>query len=170
MVDQNKLAGWDIETVMKEQERVEREEPETPFYAQPLAKWDALQRIEVERQRYVAGDQNALMSAIACCAGHDLIMPDWVSKGFRKAYYSVAHFHTASWDEAFGAPHRKGTHLDKARQRWELRPQIWLYVRELKSKGVPTDPALFETVAEKFGIGRRQAEDLYYSAKKNFVP
>jgi hypothetical protein len=66
----------------------------------PIFRWDALRKLDAYRRAFKKGDKFALMTAINTCARHDLVMPDWVSREFRRAYMKVIQLKAGSWDDA----------------------------------------------------------------------
>ena len=91
-----------------------------------------------------------------------------------------------SWDEAFGRPFPKGTHLKEYRQRRKLRLAISVRVNQIRTlntfdknsppppirlgepnpPAIPFDDGYFEQVGEEFGIKKSLAKKLYYESKR----
>lgn len=150
--------------------------------AGPLHQATAEQRLLQERERYESGENIALMGAIRICVNHDLPLPQWASRAYIKAYGKVLNCESNSWDEVFGKPY-PGKHLDKLKQRQELRIAIYSRVVDIRNAGgftymddgagkmkrayeIPVDEVLFEDVGAEFGIGKTLCNELYYEAKK----
>ncbi|MBK7745248.1 MAG: site-specific integrase [Betaproteobacteria bacterium] len=55
-----------------------------------IIEW-TLQELDLERQRFEAGDGMALLAAIRKCANHNLAMPAWVADAFIERYGSRAY-------------------------------------------------------------------------------
>ena len=72
-----------------------------------------------------------------------------------------------SWDDVFGQPHPKGTHLEQLRLRWSVAFPIWIAVEEARSCGEKVDDGLFKKVGKEFGVSKTVANQIYY-AMKNF--
>ena len=87
--------------------------------AGPLLQWSALQRVNFWRLAYEAGDTFAVLQAVAECAKHELVMPEWVKRGFLNRYRMVTRHKVKLLDEAFGTFLPKGAHLSAYRQDWE---------------------------------------------------
>jgi hypothetical protein len=125
--------------------------------------------LDRDRQRFEAGDRNALLAAVRLCANFDLVMPEWLSSAFIAAYDDVLRARKGSWDEAFGKPYPKGAHLATIRKHRTKRLQLWLGVSQLRWKeGNPKDAV--ERVGESLGLGRSLAHDLYNEAVKMLGP
>lgn len=122
--------------------------------------------LEQEQERFAAGDRGALLAAVRECARCGLPMPEWVAAAFIRSYDQVLNCRVKSWDEAFGAPFPKGSHLNALRKRRKLRVFVHSAVidRVQRDPSTPIDKGLFESVGEEFNIGASQAEELYYSA------
>lgn len=145
------------------QETFEAANPGRP-YAGPLPQAVARGKLEQERTRYAAGDSMALLGAISICARNELPIPAWAATAYLKAYREVLNCRAGSWDEVLGKPHAR-KHIKGLRQRRELRPKIWLRVRQIRDTepSQAIDRSMFERVAEELGIGRTLCEALYYS-------
>lgn len=121
--------------------------------------------IEQDRQKFEAGDKWALLAAVRECARCSIPMPDWLATAFILAYDGVLNCRIGSWDEAFGRPFPKGTHLAAKRKRRTKAPAVWLAVRKATDAGEPLDEGLFERVGKKLGLGKTQTAEFYYSQK-----
>lgn len=161
---------WSFERVKTASEEFQKANPDAPSWSEPISIWQALHDLDLEEQRYLEGDQVALLAAIEICAHHGLVMPQWVVRSFRKAYFKVIHFHASSWDAAFGQPHRKGIHLERARERHLKQFQIYNRVQDIRERETPRPPiddALFERVGSELGFSKTVASELYYQAKRS---
>ena len=141
--------------------------------ALPVFQAAALEGIERCRIAFdESGDSYSLLLAIRICANHDIVIPEWLARAYIKRFDTVHNARAKSWDDVFGKPYPKGVHLDAVRRRRQLRLEVLHYVKDLKARepDTPTDKALFERVAEAFGIGTTQAETLYYQAKRIMPP
>ncbi len=128
--------------------------------------------LEEERAKFASGDRVALLAAVRECARCGLPMPEWVASAYIRSYDQVLNCRVKSWDEAFGQPFPKGSHINALRKRRELRFAVGLAVldRVKRDPSTPIDKGLFEVVGEEFGIGASQAEELYYSAVDRGLP
>ena len=129
----------------------------------PIFRLAARDRLEQERKRFEEGDQMALLAAIRCCANHDLVMPEWVSRGFIKGYDAVLNYRASSWDDVFGRPLPKGKHLAALRKKRLTSVQVWNEVRAAVLKGESIEDDFFSRVGAKLAIGKTLASEYYYA-------
>ena len=139
-------------------------------------------------ERYKCGDKTEILSTLATYLGLQLgvklekpisdwagqllskePIPDWLCIAFLRAYKRAVFCEIDSWDEVFGPPVETETgHPARGKTRLamqrklHLKFQIYDRVEQLVAEGSPVERALFERVAADFGIGRAQAERLYY--------
>ena len=153
------LKNWNIDRVLTAQNSYTG-----PAHAGPLFQWEALNKLDELANQYRNGDKFALMQAIVKCAQVDLPLPEWTTKAFMQGYYGVLHAKFSSWDEAFGSPHPKGKHLNKARSDFRDFPRVHKLVREMRARPnpPPLDDAFFEEVGKALGMGKTRAKRLYY--------
>jgi hypothetical protein len=156
---------WPLDKVLLKDERARatgRSGPDLPLY-----QWSAMHDLEALKEQFEAGDHFALLLAIRKCANHDLVMPDWVARNFIRRCDQVLGCRQKSWDEAFGQPYPKGTHIASLRRNRELRLAVWLRIREIiRTESVAIDDGLFHRVGKEFGISKTIANKLYYEAKR----
>jgi len=136
--------------------------------AGPLLQWNALQRIDFWRLAYEAGDTFAVLHAVADCAKHELVMPEWVKRGFLNRYRMVTRHKVKLLDEAFGTFLPKGAKLPAYRQEWEKGLLAYYEVERLHKEGQPIGTALFESVGKSLNIGSK-ARDYYYAYKESLT-
>lgn len=119
----------------------------------------------------------AVLEAVAACARRELVMPEWLSKEFRRRFNAVCFHRTASWDDeqAFGRPYPKGTHLRRLRNE-DLWPELCTIVRRLleEDPSRPIDELLFDDASERLrnlkgvddprGLGRSECQRIYYAS------
>ncbi|GHA74954.1 hypothetical protein [Cognatilysobacter bugurensis] len=123
--------------------------------------------LEALEQRFASGDKRAVLTAVRICAANNDLLPQWAAEAFVKAYESVRLHKVASWDDAFGRPHPKGTHLASMRKRRELRGRVFTAVNAASRDGRPIDAGLFEDVGEQLGIGKTLASELFYETRNS---
>lgn len=158
-------ADWPKERVIAATMEHKRLYPDAPWRTRPHAIWRALQTVEHARRDYEAGDPLALLGAVTICGEYGLLIPEWAAEALSSAFYRVEQFEAKSWDEAFGAPHPKGKHLDRARKSREKGPAIYARIMDIVHDENPTPPiddALFERVGKEFGLSRSKANNLFY--------
>jgi hypothetical protein len=186
---------WTVEQVMEAQRQAQANGLGFSDPSGPVSQWDGLHRLDQLERQFTAGDEAALLEAIAVCARHDLVIPEWAAVAYLRAYLRVIHFETDSWDVAFGRPHPRGIHLRKAQKRRQLRFQVYNHVRAMlnardykwervtpvpinvsaavayiDSYGDPPDigigDELFDLVGEEFGIHKTLCSKLYYEVDR----
>jgi hypothetical protein len=112
------------------------------------------------------GDKSELLHFIANCFACRSAVPDWAAEMFHKAVLKSFSKEIRSWDEVFGRPIKKGTHLRRAKRKFEIGSPIRDRVNQRHAAGEPLDKVLFELVGEEFGVGGTFVSDLYYAWKK----
>lgn len=75
--------------------------------------------LKILKQKFDGGHKAALLVAIRYCCWMRRPLPEWARLAFLQAYDSATGFDIKSWDEVFGRPHPKGTHLAKERSIWQ---------------------------------------------------
>jgi hypothetical protein len=133
--------------------------------AGPLYQWVALQKIDELQAAYEAGDTFSLLDAVAQCALRELVMPDWVIRGYLDRYRSVTQYKVRTLDEAFGAILPKGAKLPARRQAREKGLRAYHEVERQHKPGTPIDQGLFESVGKDIGISGSKVRDYYYAYK-----
>lgn len=135
----------------------------------PLYQWFALHELDAYEKLYES-DPYYLMVAIRVCACSRLVMPEWVLKGYIKAYDTVNNNQARSWDTVFGSPFPKGKSLAAARKKRMTQTSVWneiTLILKLESD-TPIDEALFERVGKKFNIGKTLTSEYYYEVKRYY--
>jgi hypothetical protein len=118
--------------------------------------------LEILSKKFEDGDKSALLYAIYYCLLMQRPLPDGLRLAFLDAYESAARFEIRSWDDVFGRPVPKGTHLKTEKRKAELRSLVLERVREL---GEPIDRGLFDKIGEELGIPGSTIDDLYYDER-----
>lgn len=155
------LAAWhETEAILAANPKRDVADPTLPIYRH-LARAS----IEAEEKRFAGGDRAALMAAIRICATHNLAMPDWVARAFIRSYDDVLRCAVSSWDDAFGRPTPKGSHLNARRKRRLFAPLVRMEVARLHEGGAPIGEAMFEQVGKKFGLGKTLTASFYYGTR-----
>jgi hypothetical protein len=171
MTDQGADKNWTFDEARAAQEAavaagLDPSDPTGPYF-----RWDALLMLDTYKSAFETGDKFALLTAINTCARHDLVLPDWVSKKFRRAYMKVIQLKAGSWDDVFGSPYggkfKTKNRQDQARRRREARIPIFLEIIKLSRSGTPIDDDLFAEVGKRHGVGKTVCNQLYTSVKKS---
>jgi hypothetical protein len=122
--------------------------------------------LEILKEIFEGGGKWALLDAIYYCLLLERALPEWLRKAFLGAYHSKTAYEIKSWNDAFGQPHPKGTHVDKKKRHFELRHVIVQRVEELQSE-IPVDKRLFEKIGKDLGIGGgTTVSKIYYEERR----
>jgi hypothetical protein len=165
--------SWSDEDALKAQKeweaRYKREERQGRG---PYMRWVWANRLKEIYHFYCAGDRGAILVALYICSLESLPIPRWCELAYLAAYRKVREYKAKSWDDVFLPPHTKGTHLATKKQEWEMSPEIFQRIEEIKKAdpSIPIDGCLFEKVGREFGIGGKTlTEKLYYKWKNRPV-
>jgi hypothetical protein len=101
------------------------------------------------KRDFEAGDKSALLYTIYVCLEFRWPIPEWARVAFLDACEAVKRFEIGSWDEIFGRPVPKSTHLKTERRKEQLRFEIIACVKILKARGDRIDKELFEKIGKK---------------------
>ncbi|RJF86791.1 hypothetical protein D3874_06965 [Oleomonas cavernae] len=131
-----------------------------------------LHELEELKNKIREGDKAELLRAMRICAGARLVTPEWLAVAFIEAYDSVARrFEAGSWDDIFGKPVAKGTHVGRLRERRRKRIEVYRAVKlALRADPPPpVDQSLFELVGKVCCVSPSVAKELYYSVKNQLL-
>ena len=117
------------------------------------------------KRQFEAGDKSVLLYAIYACLESRRPIPEWLRVAFLDAYEAAERFEIRSWNEVFGQPVPKGTHLKTERRNAQLRWTIIERVEALKAEERTVDKGLFEQVGEELGITATLVSDIYYDER-----
>jgi hypothetical protein len=118
--------------------------------------------LKILKRKFDGGRKAALLMAIRSCCWMRRPLPEWARLAFLQAYDSATGFDIKSWDEVFGRPHPKGTHLAKEKKYLAVRSLIWERVRASKAMGKPINKELFEGIGKDLGVAGSVASEIYY--------
>ncbi|OIQ72398.1 hypothetical protein GALL_459800 [mine drainage metagenome] len=111
-----------------------------------------------------SGDGFAVMEAIAQCAAHGLVLPNWLSVAFLERYQRVIDGECKGWGEkeAFGSVVPKGKNLAGVVATSKFGPWAYEVAIDLLSTNSsrPIDVWLYEEVGEKIGRKATQVQSL----------
>ena len=123
--------------------------------------------IEELEERFESGDKTALLDCLCYCLNRNLEIPEWCRQGFVSTVFATRRFEFATWDEAFGKPHPKGTRVELKRLLGTQTRRVVKAIALYRSEGEKVDNDLFEQVAEGFGdMSRATVSRRYYRAKR----
>lgn len=154
--------------------------------AAPLYQWNGAQQVLGLRDAVEGGDGFAVLAAVAFCAHHELVMPEWLARAYIGRYQLVQQLGAASWDRAFGRPYPKKFPLaHRRRQRWQRiavhgavadfvrryggrRPleDLWAEFARKADEGSELDPELSEDVRSIGVRSKSTAQELFAEAVK----
>ena len=120
--------------------------------------------LEILKEKFESGDKSTLLYAIYYCCLMKRPLPEWLRLAFLASYEAATGYKIKSWDDAFGRPHPKSTHLKAEKRNAELRFLIILRVQARK-EGEPIDKGLFEEIGTELGISGTTASDIYYDER-----
>jgi len=115
------------------------------------------------KREFVAGDKSKLLFAIHACLDLGRPMPEWVRVAFLCAYQAAERFEIRSWDEVFGRPVPKGTHLKPNKRDAALPLIIVEQVEALRAEGRKICKDLFKEIGKEWGISATRASEIYYA-------
>lgn len=150
------------------QQRWESTHRGSPYLEGPLYQRIARVNLEELFHSYQTGDKQALLEAMYGCMMHAIPFPRWCKKAFLSACEDVYTYKAKTWDDVFGHPHPKGTHLAAKREEREKSLHVCKRIQQIKEDdpSIPIDGHLFETVGKEFGIGgKTKTEEWYYKHK-----
>lgn len=168
--------SWTLEEAMRAGEMNGGDilKPDSPF-----AQWNAYHKVMSMEEKFKTGSRpSVLLDAVYQCALHDIVMPEWVSMAYLKAYRKVLEYECDSWDKAFGEPNPpqwnekgelKKPHLNRLKKVRKLRFKVYLEVENKQKEGRPIDRQLFEEVGQNNAICKTLAEVYYYEVKAVFT-
>jgi hypothetical protein len=116
------------------------------------------------KRQFEAGNKSVLLNTIYLCLEMKRPLPEWARVAFLDAYEAAGRFEIRSWNEVFGQPVPKSTHLKTERRKEQLRWTIILRVEDLKAEKA-IDKNLFEQVGKELGISGTVASDIYYDER-----
>lgn len=117
------------------------------------------------QEAHNAGNENAVLWAVAYAAAKGERIPQWAEKVFLERFFRVIGQQAESWDQVFGKPHPPRTNFKAIRKRHKLLWPVFKRVEELRNENIPIDKAL-QQVAEENCISSSTARDYYYEMLK----
>ena len=123
----------------------------------------ALHDLEAERKEFErSSDYYYVLRRFASAATMISLLPNGLARAFIRAFDKVNQAVAGSWDEVFGTPYSKGTHVPKIRERKTAGVKVYTRVKQLhETEQAPLDDTLFEKVGAEFGFKKTKASELY---------
>ena len=164
--DLKKLYEWSFEDAWEAQEEWEASHGQGrgPFF-----RWMGAQELKQIYDMYKTGYKHAVTEGLYTCALNSLPMPRWLEMAYLGAYRTVRHYKAKSWDDVFGRPHPKGTHLGTKKQERDFAWKVYRRIQQIKqdNPSIPIDGFLFERIGKELGIGGKTLTEEYYYIEKN---
>jgi len=118
------------------------------------------------KRDFESGNKSALLHGLYVCLELRRPIPEWLQHAFLKVFESVERYEIRTWEQVFGKPVPKSTHL-KPRKRDAVLPLIIIeQVEELKRAGNKVNKDLFTEVGKEWGINGTRAREIYYHEQK----
>lgn len=162
------IYAWTFEDALRAEEEWETRYGPNIRGRGPLSRWIGAQELKELYDTYRAGNARVIIEALFVCSLNSLPIPRWCEMAYLAAYRKVRQYKAKSWDDVFGRPHPKGTHLGTKRQEREKGWMVYRIIEKTKQDdpSTPIDGFLFESVGRKLGIGGKTlTEKLYYKEK-----
>jgi hypothetical protein len=121
---------------------------------------------KMRKRSFESGDKSTLLWTIYACLEMRRPIPEWLRVAFLNAYEARERFEIRSWDEVFGRPVPKGTHLKPNKREAELRLIIVEHVEALAAKQ-KVNKELFKEVGKEWGINATRVSDIYYFNRRH---
>lgn len=161
-----KALAFDPWTASWEEAQAAHEDTAGPEGA--IFQWIAAQGLKNPEQNS-EGDGFSVLAAVASCAMHGLVMPDWLARAFLRRYRAVQQLRVDSWDapEAFGRPYPKGAQITAMRRRRLNRLKVALAVRQFVEMhpDAPLDPE-WSRIGSLVAKSDKEAQKLFSEALK----
>lgn len=109
--------------------------------------FEARQLVDGYRERHESGDTTALPYALATCAHHGLVMPDWLADAVYGGIVRWHNFETRTLDDAIGVS-RKGQQAPGEMNYRAHCVEVFMQVITRVRDGRPVEPDLFEEISE----------------------
>lgn len=124
-----------------------------------------LESLNKYKDKYEKGDKFFLMLAIKTCAEFSVDLPEWVKNNFIDSYNKIINAQYKSWDEVFGKPFKSGSHIAAIEKKKKYQFKVWaaIQIHLIDNPTAAIDAQLFETIGQKFNLGKTLTSDYYYS-------
>lgn len=115
--------------------------------------FEAAQQVDGLRERHENGDTTALPYALATCAHHGLVMPEWLADAVYSGIVRWHNFETRTLDEALGVSRKGRRGPDELNYRHHAKA-VFFRVLERRIRGQGVDAGMFDEVAKEMGSER----------------
>lgn len=170
--DMAQLYAWSLEDAIKAQHEWSAIYGPNVVGRGPICRWMGAQELKELHELYRTKNSAAIIEALFVCSLNSLPIPRWCEMAFLASYRKVRHYKAKSWDDVFGLPHPKGTHLGTKRQEREKGWMVYEEIEKIRQDdpSIPIDGFLFESVGRKLGIGGKTLTEEYYYKEKKLHP
>ena len=167
--DMMQLFAWTFEDALNAQEEWEDRYGQNIRGRGPFFRWLGASELRELYETYRSGDSTAIIEALYVCSLNSLPIPRWCEYSFLASYRKVRRYKAKGWNDVFGRPHPKGTHLETKKQELEKSLLVYRRIKNIKKEdpSTPVDGALFERVGKEFAIGGKTLTEEYYYKWKN---
>jgi hypothetical protein len=115
------------------------------------------------KRDFESGNKSVLLDGLYVCLELRRPIPEWLQQAFLKVFESVERCEIRTWEQVFGKPVPRGTHLRPRKRDAELHLIIIEHVEALKRAGRKVDKDLFREVGKEWGINATRASEIYYA-------
>lgn len=169
--DMMQLYAWSLEDAIKAEDEWSAIYGPNVQGRGPISRWMGAHELKELYELYRTKNSAAIIEALFVCSLNSLPIPRWCEMAFLASYRKVRHYKAKSWDDVFGPPHPKGTHLGTKRQEREFGRKVYNRIRQVKKDdpSIPIDGWLFQKIGKEFGIGGKTLTEEYYYKWKNIL-
>jgi hypothetical protein len=123
------------------------------------------------KRQFEAGDKSVLLYAVYQCLEMKRPLPEWARIAFLDVCEAVERFEIKSWDDAFGRPFPKSTHLKAEKRKEQLRWTIMAHVKNLKAEGGRIDKELFDKIGWRLNpkLSGTTVSKIYYDPRSHEI-
>lgn len=114
--------------------------------------FEAAQEIERLHQKHESGDTAAVIYALANCAHHGLVMPDWLADIIWSGSVRWHNFECRKLEDAFGVSRKSKRKPDELLYR-KHNTAVFMRILDLIEDGCSIDETMFEQVASAMNAG-----------------
>ncbi|KZY31332.1 hypothetical protein A3754_02005 [Alcanivorax sp. HI0083] len=130
--------------------------------------FEAMQIVEEHREKHESGDKTALPYALAACARHGLVMPDWLADAVYNGIVRWHDFEARTLDDALEVGRKNKRASDEMRYRRHGKA-VFDRVLKRRIKGQGVDSGMFDDIAKEMdfpgngaGFSGGTAKNWYY--------
>jgi hypothetical protein len=122
------------------------------------------------RSRFEAGDNFAVLDAMAYCVRQYADVPHWLRAGFISKCDRLRKDKAFTLEEAFGPRFPKNAKLTALTERHKYGLVMYYIIEKRRANGSPIDEGLFDLVADDLGLSMSKVRRYYYWFKDDPDP